>query len=92
MNAKKIFITVIGSGLALGAPIVTLNGTMGAAVGDEQVEWHNPGIDEADWQAPDGSFPNHGTCTYFGPREDVRPIYTFADEFQAMRKRTADTN
>lgn len=92
MNAKNILVTVIGGGLALGALIGMLNKTMGAAVSDVQVERPDPAIDEADWQAPDGSFPNHGTCTYFGPRDGVRPIYTFADDFQAMRQRTADTN
>ena len=47
---------------------------------------------EADWQATDGSYPDHGGCTYFGPREGVRPIYTAADDFRAMQKRTADTS
>ena len=47
--------------------------------------------DEADWQAADGSFPDHGGCTYFSPREGVRPIYTAADDLRAMRKRTSDT-
>ena len=48
--------------------------------------------DEADWQAPDGLFPEHGGCTYFGPREGAGPLFTAADDFRAMRERTADTH
>ena len=48
--------------------------------------------DEVDWQAADGSFPDHGGCNYFGPREGLRPVYTVADDFRAMRRRTADTD
>ena len=92
MNLRSITITVIGAGLAPGALLVALHGILSATVSDVQVEQHDPGIDEADWQAPDGSFPNHGTCTYFGPREGVRAISTFADDVQAMRERTTDTN
>ena len=47
--------------------------------------------DEADWQAADGSFPDHGGCTYFGPRDGVGPVYSAADDLRAMRERTAAT-
>ena len=47
--------------------------------------------DEIDWQAADGSFPDHGGCNYFGPRDGLRPVYTAADDFRAMRRRARDT-
>ncbi len=46
---------------------------------------------ETNWQSPDGSFPDHGGCTYFGPREGVPPVYTAADDLRAIHARTADT-
>ena len=81
MNSAIARNTAIGAGVFLLAFVVSLAaGPARAADG------------EADWQAPDGSFPDHGGCTYFAPREGVQPIYTAADDFQAMRKRTADTH
>ncbi len=47
--------------------------------------------DEPDWQAEDGSFPDHGSCTYFGPTARPGIVYTQADDINAMRRRTKDT-
>lgn len=47
--------------------------------------------DEIDWQAADGSFPDHGGCTYFGPTEGAGILHTAADDLRAVRERTADT-
>lgn len=46
---------------------------------------------DLDWQAADGSFPDHGGCTYFGPRAGVDPYLTAADDFTAMRRRASAT-
>ena len=48
-------------------------------------------LGDLDWQAADGSFPEHGGCTYFGPREGTAPFQTAADDFRAMKMRTWDT-
>ena len=47
--------------------------------------------EDLDWEAPDGSFPDHGGCTYFGPREGVHAFRTEADDLLAMRRRTRET-
>lgn len=46
---------------------------------------------DLDWQAADGSFPDHGGCMYFGPRAGVDPYLTAADDFAAMRRRSSET-
>ena len=48
-------------------------------------------VDDLDWEAADGSFPDHGGCTYFGPREGVDAVQTAADDYSAMKIRTWDT-
>ena len=45
-----------------------------------------------DWEAADGSFPDHGGCTYFGPREGIGPVRTAANDYSAMKLRTRDTH
>lgn len=50
-----------------------------------------PAADESDWQAADGSFPDHGSCTYFGPTARSGIFLTEADDINAMRRRTKDT-
>ena len=47
--------------------------------------------DDLDWQSPDGSFPNHGGCTYFGPEGGLSPVRTAASDFAAMKLRTRNT-
>ena len=47
--------------------------------------------EDLDWQAPDGSFPDHGGCTYFGPEAGLAPIPTAASDFAAMKLRTRNT-
>ena len=47
--------------------------------------------DDLDWQSPDGSFPNHGGCTYFGPEGGLSPVGTAASDFAAMKLRTRNT-
>ena len=47
--------------------------------------------EELDWQAPDGSFPDHGGCTYFGPEAGLAPVGTAATDFAAMKLRTRNT-
>ena len=47
--------------------------------------------DDLDWQSPDGSFPNHGGCTYFGPEGGLSPVETAASDFAAMKLRTRNT-
>ena len=49
------------------------------------------GADDLNWEAADGSFPDHGGCSYFGPREGVDPVRTQADDYSAMKLRTWDT-
>lgn len=78
---------MIARNLAAGAGLLLLvlsasGGPVRAAEVDE---------DEIDWQAADGSFPDHGGCNYFGPRDGLRPVYTAADDFRAMRRRVRDT-
>ena len=48
--------------------------------------------DDLNWEAADGSFPDHGSCTYFGPREGVDPVRTAADDYSAMKNRTRQTH
>ncbi len=79
--------TAIARNTAIGARVFLLAFVLSLAAGPARAA-----DGESDWQASDGSFPDHGGCTFFGPQEDVRPIYTAADDFRAMRKRTADTN
>ena len=47
--------------------------------------------EDLDWQAPDGSFPDHGGCTYFGPEAGLAPVGTAATDFAAMKLRTRNT-
>ena len=47
--------------------------------------------EDLDWQAPDGSFPGHGGCTYFGPEAGLAPVGTAASDFAAMKLRTRNT-
>ncbi len=47
--------------------------------------------DDLGWEAADGSFPDHGGCTFFGPREGVDPVQTAADDYSAMKMRAWDT-
>lgn len=47
--------------------------------------------EDLDWQAPDGSFPDHGGCTYFGPEAGLAPVGTAASDFAAMKLRTRNT-
>ena len=51
------------------------------------------GVEPADlaWEAPDGSFPDHGGCTYFSPRDGLGPFLTEADDLAAVQRRTWDT-
>lgn len=44
------------------------------------------------WQSPDGAFPDHGGCTYFGPTGHSLAVHTAAEELRAARKRASDTN
>ena len=46
---------------------------------------------DLDWQSADGSFPDHGGCTYFGPQAGVDPYLTAAHDFAAMRRRSSET-
>ena len=41
-----------------------------------------------DYENPDGSFPDHGGCTYFGPRDGGAPLLTAADDLAAAQRRT----
>lgn len=47
--------------------------------------------DDLDWQSADGSFPDHGGCTYFGPEAGLTPVGTAASDFAAMKLRTRNT-
>ena len=47
--------------------------------------------EELDWEAADGSFPDHGGCTYLEPPGGISPHRTAADDYAAMRQRTKDT-
>ena len=46
---------------------------------------------DLDWQAPDGSFPDHGGCTYVGAAGALSPVGTAARDFAAMKLRTRNT-
>ena len=46
---------------------------------------------DLDWQAPDGSFPDHGGCTYVGAAGALSPVGTAARDFTAMKLRTRNT-
>ncbi len=52
--------------------------------------WGAEGAD-LDWEAPDGSFPDHGGCSYFGPQEGLGPFLSAAEDMAAMQRRTWDT-
>ena len=43
-----------------------------------------------DWEAPDGSFPDHGGCTYFGPR-GIGDVPGAGDDLSAMTRRASET-
>ncbi len=45
---------------------------------------------DLDWEAPDGSFPDHGGCTYLGPR-DHATIASLASQLRAAEKRARQT-
>lgn len=47
--------------------------------------------EDLDWQAPDGSFPDHGGCTYFGPEAGLAPVSRAASDYAAMKLRTRVT-
>lgn len=47
--------------------------------------------DDLEWEAEDGSFPAHGGCTYFGPRDGRGLVGTAADDLAAMVRRARDT-
>ncbi len=47
--------------------------------------------DDLEWEAADGSFPDHGGCTYFGPREGAAAFRTAADDLAAMKMRARET-
>ena len=47
--------------------------------------------EDLDWQAADGSFPDHGGCIYFGPESGLAPVGTAASDFAAMKLRTRNT-
>ena len=76
---------MIARNLAVGAGLLAL--VLSAAGGPA----HEVEDDEFDWQAADGSFPDHGACSYFDPRDGVRPIYAAADDFRAMHRRATET-
>ncbi len=44
--------------------------------------------DDLDYQNPDGSVPDHGGFTYFGPRHGSPPLLTAADDLAAPQMRT----
>ncbi len=64
-------------------PLLLLAGLLVAGVGAAQ--------EDLDWQSPDGSFPDHGGCTYFGPGGGLSPVSTAASDFAAMKLRTRNT-
>ncbi len=39
----------------------------------------------------DGSFPDHGDCSYFGPNGNSGIVYTQTDDIRAMKRRTKQT-
>ena len=47
--------------------------------------------EELDWEAADGSFPDHGGCTHLEPPGGISPHRTAADDYAAMRQRTKET-
>ena len=47
--------------------------------------------DDVIWEAADGSFPDHGGCTYFGPTLGAGTAFGSASDMVAMRNRTSDT-
>jgi len=64
-------------------PLLLLAGLLAAGVGAAQ--------EDLDWQSPDGSFPDHGGCRYFGPEGGLSPVSTAASDFAAMKLRTRNT-
>ena len=64
-------------------PLILLAGLLAAGVGAAQ--------EDLDWQSPDGSFPDHGGCRYFGPEGGLSPVGTAASDFAAMKLRTRNT-
>ena len=46
---------------------------------------------DLDWEAPDGSFPDHGGCVYFGPRGGEAPSAGASDDLSAMTMRARET-
>ena len=53
---------------------------------------HSPSpAEEPGWHDESGSFPEHGSCTYFGPSARPGVFYTEADDLSAMQRRTKDT-
>ncbi len=49
------------------------------------------GADEdLNWEAADGSFPDHGGCVYFGPRDGLA-VQALADDLAATKMRTRNT-
>ncbi|MDE0105070.1 MAG: DUF1553 domain-containing protein [Bryobacterales bacterium] len=46
--------------------------------------------DDLQWEAPDGSFPDHGGCTYLGPN-DHAAIQSMAQAFAEAERRTKVT-
>ena len=71
-------------GLALAAALV--------AAAPAAAEELDAALAELDWQAADGSFPDHGGCTYLEPLGGISDFRTAADDFEAMRQRTRVTN
>ena len=67
-------------------PRLLLAALLTAGVGAAEVAY-----EDLDWQAPDGSFPDHGGCTYFGPEAGLAPVGTAASDFAAMKLRTRNT-
>ena len=55
---------------------------LAAGIGTAQEDLH--------WQSPDGSFPAHGGCTYFGTA-GLSPVATAAGDLAAMKLRTHNT-
>ena len=43
------------------------------------------------WEATDGSFPDHGSCTYLDPPGGISPHRTAAHDYAAMWQRAKDT-
>ena len=67
-------------------PRLLLAALLTAGIGTAEVAY-----EDLDWQAPDGSFPDHGGCTYFGPEAGLAPVGTAASDFAAMKLRTRNT-